>query len=71
MQNETLFLIFDGGMVLIAVTVLCALHPAYLFPRLGKPTRAQRKSEKENRRSDRSGYMLWSRGTRDDEAGCR
>lgn len=36
MQNETLFLILDGAMILLAVTILCAFHPALFFPRLGK-----------------------------------
>ncbi|SPO01499.1 related to phospholipid-translocating ATPase [Cephalotrichum gorgonifer] len=32
MQNETLFLILDGAMVLIAVILLTVFHPNYFFP---------------------------------------
>lgn len=36
MQNETLFLILDGAMVLLAVLTLTVFHPAFFFPALGK-----------------------------------
>lgn len=36
MQNETLFLILDGAMILIAVIIICAFHPAHWFRRLGR-----------------------------------
>lgn len=36
MQNETLFLIFDGAMILIAVATLTCFHPHILFPFLGE-----------------------------------
>ncbi|KAF3349506.1 hypothetical protein VdG2_02352 [Verticillium dahliae VDG2] len=36
MQNETLFLILDGAMILAAVLTLTVFHPAFFFPFLGK-----------------------------------
>lgn len=36
MQNETLFLIFDSTMILIAVGTLTIFHPNYFFPFLSK-----------------------------------
>lgn len=36
MQNETLFLILDGAMILLAVMLLTLFHPALLFPFMGK-----------------------------------
>ncbi|KAI8648168.1 hypothetical protein NCS57_01484600 [Fusarium keratoplasticum] len=50
MQNEALFYILDGVMILLAVTIICAFHPARFFPRLGRakdmaaPTPAQIRS---------------------------
>lgn len=35
MQNETLFLIFDGTMILLSVLALCIFHPAFFFPFMG------------------------------------
>ncbi|KAL2755349.1 hypothetical protein ACRALDRAFT_1082382 [Sodiomyces alcalophilus JCM 7366] len=35
MQNEATFLALDGAMILIAVTVVTAIHPAFFFPYLG------------------------------------
>ncbi|KAM5368476.1 hypothetical protein ACJZ2D_009546 [Fusarium nematophilum] len=36
MQNETTFLILDGGMILISVWTLTLFHPYFFFPFLGK-----------------------------------
>lgn len=36
MQNETLFLIMDGAMILLSVLTLNFFHPAFFFPFLGK-----------------------------------
>lgn len=36
MQNETLFLIFDGAMILIAISCLTIFHPQFFFPFLSK-----------------------------------
>lgn len=36
MQNETLFLIFDGAMILISIGTLTIFHPNYFFPFLSK-----------------------------------
>lgn len=36
MQNETTFLILDGAMVLLAVTILTAFHPLFFFPFISK-----------------------------------
>lgn len=36
MQNEATFLALDGTMILIAVTIITAIHPAFFFPYLGK-----------------------------------
>ncbi|ROT42928.1 hypothetical protein SODALDRAFT_269840 [Sodiomyces alkalinus F11] len=36
MQNETLFLILDGAMILLAAMLLTVVHPALLFPFMGK-----------------------------------
>lgn len=41
MQNETTFLILDGGMVLLAVTVLTAFHPLFFFPFLSSKNKAK------------------------------
>lgn len=36
MQNETLFLIFDGAMILISIGTLTIFHPNHFFPFLSK-----------------------------------
>ncbi|KAM0330918.1 hypothetical protein ACHAQA_003874 [Verticillium albo-atrum] len=36
MQNETVFLLFDGTMMLLSVVLLTAFHPFHLFPFLGQ-----------------------------------
>ncbi|ROT35065.1 hypothetical protein SODALDRAFT_317626 [Sodiomyces alkalinus F11] len=36
MRNEATFLALDGAMILIAVTIITAFHPAFFFPYLGK-----------------------------------
>lgn len=46
MQNETLFLVLDGAMILLAVMVMCIFHPAYFFPSLGKAKKHRRSSSK-------------------------
>lgn len=42
MQNETTFLILDGGMVLISVLLLTVFHPCYYFPFLSKKKNMKR-----------------------------
>ena len=36
MQDETLFLIFDGAMILLSISCLTVFHPQFFFPFLSK-----------------------------------
>ncbi|MBE3041379.1 RTA1 domain-containing protein [Candidatus Bathyarchaeota archaeon] len=36
MQDETVFLIFDGAMILISISCLTIIHPQFFFPFLSK-----------------------------------
>lgn len=64
MQDETLFLILDGAMILLAVSILCAFHPGLFFPRLGKAkemdglTPAQLMSQTRQRKPDGPSFEL-------------
>lgn len=49
MQNETLFLILDGAMIMFAVILLTLFHPALLFPFMGT-----KQAEKERIMADRA-----------------
>lgn len=42
MQNESLFLILDGAMILLAVFALCVFHPANFFTFMCKSKHTQK-----------------------------
>ncbi|KAF4452870.1 phospholipid-translocating ATPase [Fusarium albosuccineum] len=45
MRNETLFLVLDGGMVLLAIGAVTILHPCVFFPFLGVKTKDRKEGE--------------------------
>ncbi|KAM0430156.1 hypothetical protein ACHAPT_006164 [Fusarium lateritium] len=47
MRNEALFLVLDGGMVLIAIAAVTILHPCVFFPFLGVKTRDRKEGQVE------------------------
>ena len=61
-QNETTFLILDGGMISTAVILLTVAHPSWWFPAMesysrSKKTRARQKEEAGAERSIESGVV--------------
>lgn len=45
MRNEALFLVLDGGMILIAIGGVTILHPCNFFPFLGVKTRDRKDAQ--------------------------